>query len=892
MPPAGALSSRDCSFSARAAKAFATQGLTVPADVLAPACDFVRLVSQVAGGRPEMLIASRTRIVGTVCARWQLPPAVADTLVRLAERPEHRAMAELRAVEAFTARFGSAATTLLREADEESVELDEYAERYGSRAALDLLDAMFAVLSSAGLKGPELRRLEEASAALGVDSVLFSALHRRYDPRLAAGDFSVPLIGTRFQIGRSPAADLVLPDPLVALTHAELRRATPEVTEPEPLPSAAAQSRSDRVTDDFGKIELPPEAPARTPATHVPGGWRVLDAESGRPTVLNGRPVQSAPIGAGDELRIGPYQLRVDPDRDVLHVWGDRAFSALSTRHLSRRVGSACLLDDVSFTVFSGEVIAMVGPSGAGKTTLLNAIAGIAPADSGEVLLDGHDFHTLLAADRSQVGVVPQDDIVHPELTVAESLAFSGRLRFSDDTRDHEVQASVDRVLAELGIEHIRDSRIGDALRRGISGGQRKRVNLGQELLTSSTRLLFLDEPTSGLDPRAASDIVRLVRQLADRGRIVFLVTHDLSPQIMAQVDHLLVLAPGGRLAWFGPPREACRYFSVPTPDAIFSKFHEQTPEAWGLAYRESPEFQKYVETREHLLGMDLRRPPPVAVAPKPQSPRTQFSTLLRRYLKVKLRDRVGFWVLAAQPPFLALVMTVVFPRPTPSMLFMLALSCLWFGMSVAVRELLSDRVIWRRERRVGVGVIPYVASKALVLTAIAVVQCTFLALLNYSSHSLWECGFHPLVFAAISSLAGVVGVALGLLMSASFSSSEAAVGTLPLLLIPQIAFSSILVSLRHMEPLARALSWLNPQRYAFDALLKSGQTIAEPPRYGLEWKDPIPLTGPLYEYGLKGSSVDDMGLTLPTLVMVLSGFTLLLGAATILQIHRRDREG
>ena len=166
------------------------------------------------------------------------------------------------------------------------------------------------------------------------------------------------------------------------------------------------------------------------------------------------------------------------------------------------------------------------------KTTLLNAINGVAPADSGRVMLNGHSFHKLLQEDRSLIGIVPQDDLVLPELTVEEALYYSGRLRLSADSTEEEIQRQVERVLQELDIMHIRSSRIGDALKRGISGGQRKRVNLGQELLSQNTKILFLDEPTSGLDPRASQEIVKLVRGLADRGRIVFLVTHDLTDGI------------------------------------------------------------------------------------------------------------------------------------------------------------------------------------------------------------------------------------------------------------------------------------------------------------------------------------------------------------------------
>ena len=194
------------------------------------------------------------------------------------------------------------------------------------------------------------------------------------------------------------------------------------------------------------------------------------------------------------------------------------------------------------FSIFGGELIALIGPSGCGKTTLLNAINGVAPADSGSVMLNGHSFHSLLQDDRSLIGIVPQDDLVLPELTVEEALYYSGRLRLSADSTEEEIQSQVERVLQELDILHIRSSRIGDALKRGISGGQRKRVNLGQELLSQNTKILFLDEPTSGLDPRASQGIVKLVRGLADRGRIVFLVTHDLTDGIINQVDNLLAM--------------------------------------------------------------------------------------------------------------------------------------------------------------------------------------------------------------------------------------------------------------------------------------------------------------------------------------------------------------
>lgn len=832
------------------------RGVDCPPERAAAAADCARLLLGSTPSDP----AARARAAEAVGRRCALSPGEAALLVDLASAPEFRPVVDDLDLEAFTARFGRAAATVLRDQEAEDLDLAEYAVRYGSGEALLLLDAMFEVSAGGGAILPaDLRRLEAAANELGIDAVLFAALHRKHDPRHARGELEFPLSGRRVRIGRSPGSDVVLPDPQVAPHHCDL----------------------------------------------VLGGegWRVVDADSGRPTVVDGRPVSAAPLTAGQELRIGPYRLRIAEGGELLRAWGERSFTALSSRNLTRRIDAVSLLDDVSFTVFSGEVIALVGPSGAGKTTLLNAIAGVTPADSGEVLLDGQDFHAILQVDRSRVGTVPQDDIVHPELTVAESLYYSARLRFAPDTAEPELHAEVDRVLAELGIEHIRGSRIGDAMRRGISGGQRKRVNLGQELLTRSTRVLFLDEPTSGLDPRAAQDIVRLVRQLADRGRIVFLVTHDLSPQVMAQVDHLLVLAPGGRLAYFGPPADACRYFNVPTADAIFNRFQDRSPAEWGLAYRASPDFRKYVSTREDLLRLDGR--PPGAPPPPPQAPPSQwhqFLTLARRYLRVKLRDRMGLWVLGAQPPFLALVMALVFPKATSSMLFMLTLSCLWFGMSAAVRELISDRVVWVRERRVGVRVLPYVGSKVAVLGAFAIAQCTFLAALSWLWFGLGDYGFGLGGLAGVASLTGVTGMALGLLVSALFASSEAAVGTLPLLLIPQISFSTFLLSLNNMPIAARLLTWVDPLRYAYDAMLKVAARknefgawefgkLAVQPRPGSQWGDPLPVSGPLYEFGLKGSAVDDVGLPLPALVVALLGFTLAFLLGSLARVATR-REG
>ncbi len=843
--------SADNSRSARVLAGLRGAGVALPNDeAVVYAVDFALLLLSVAVPAADVLEARRPALRAALARRSTLDAAAVDALLALAERPEFRGRASEAEVDAFVAHFGEAAGRVLVAEDQDDLDLDGFARRYGGQHALLLLDSLFAVHCADGaVVRDDLLRLGAAADGLGIDPVVFATLYRRHDAALASGRWTVPLVGDVVRLGRSTACEVLLGDPQVAPRHAELRR--------------------------------------------TGTGWRVIDGESGRPTVLNSRPVNAAPFGPGDELRIGPFAISLAANGESVEVIGERTVAALSMKRLTRQIGQVSLLDDVSFTVFSGEVVAMIGPSGCGKTTLLNAIAGVTPADVGQVTLDGRDFHAEVRAERESVGIVPQDDIVHPELTVEESLTYGARLRLPAGSSAAEVGVEVQRVLGELGIEHIRGSRIGDALRRGISGGQRKRVNLGQELLARTMRVLFLDEPTSGLDPRASQDIVRLVRQLADRGRMVFVVTHDLTPQIVSQVDHLLVLAPGGRLAFFGPPDRACTYFGVATPDAIFNRFADKQPAEWGAAFRASDDARSFVAMREELLGLRSQQNDKADPLPTPArrpGGLAQLRTLGARYAQVKGRDLGGLAVLLAQAPVLAVVMKIVFPQPTREMMFMLSLSCMWFGMSAAVRELISDRVIWLRERRIGIKAGPYVGSKVGVLGALVAAQCAVFAFLNLAMHPIFvtEYGFSIFGFVAVAAFTGIVGMALGLLVSAINASSEGAVGSLPLLLIPQIAFSGVLLSLSRMPWIARELTWWNPARFAFDALVKTGEKLGAPRSRGLDW-EAMQLSGTLYNLGFKGDAAADMGLPLVALLGRLTLFSVvfLLGALFVVQRRR-----
>lgn len=733
----------------------------------------------------------------------------------------------------FASYFGQERASLLQVGDARA-NLSDFAARYDDQSVLFLCELLCLVSHADDqTTGAELARLWAAAGQLGIDPTYFTTLLQRYMSLHYLGGQSFALRRRRQLIGRDSACDINLPHPSVAPVHAEL--------------------------------------------VWTEGSWRIVSRHL-RPTSVDGVIVASAPLSTGSVVEIGCYSLRIQETQ--IHISPVQPASALVVHQLRRKFGDRVILEDVSFTALTGELIALVGPSGSGKSTLLDAISGVSPADSGTVHFDGLPFHELLENDPSVVAQVPQDDVVLPELTVEESLQYAGWIRANSPG---ETRARVNRLLTELGIEHIRKSRVGNALRRGISGGQRKRVNLGQELMSPSTRVLFLDEPTSGLDPRAAREIVRLARRLADQGRVVFLVTHELGPGLVAQADHLLLLAPGGQLAWYGPPAQACAWMGVDNAEALFDRIGDRTPAAWASAYRASSEGRSFISLRAAggSAANESRR------KGTRLSPFAALLIVADRYMRVKSRDRVGLAVTLVQPLLLAGVMALVFQRPSTPLLFMLTLSALWFGMSGAVRELLSDRTQSLRERRVGVGVFPYLGGKVLVLSAITAAQCVALTGFVYSSGALATGGFSFLALAGVAVLTGWAGMSLGFLVSAAVSSTEAAIGILVLILIPQIAFSGILMPLGEMNPAAKVLSTVVVQRYSLDAALRSGETVQYLHRD--EWQE-RPTAGDLYLLGLRPSGSPPTGYTRGVLAMILGSFASIYLAGAAWLLARRHR--
>lgn len=279
------------------------------------------------------------------------------------------------------------------------------------------------------------------------------------------------------------------------------------------------------------------------------GRFEIRDLGSHNGTYVNGQPLSksgSALIGPNDIVGVGHSTFRLVGDR--LEEFVDTGEVSFSARHLTVTVdGGKDILKDVSFGVPEKSLIAVIGPSGSGKSTLLKALTGYRPANQGDVLYDNRNLYKQFAELRQRIGLVPQDDILHKELTVTRALRYAAKLRFPADTTEAERTARIHEVLAELKLDIHRDKKI-----TSLSGGQRKRVSVALELLTKPS-LIFLDEPTSGLDPGMDRDVMQLLRGLADDGRTVLVVTHSVAE--LAICDKLLVMAPGGSVAYFGPPR-------------------------------------------------------------------------------------------------------------------------------------------------------------------------------------------------------------------------------------------------------------------------------------------------------------------------------------------------
>ncbi|MER7958947.1 FHA domain-containing protein [Streptomyces sp. NPDC096030] len=592
-----------------------------------------------------------------------------------------------------------------------------------------------------------------------------------------------PLPTRTVRIGRAPDNDLVVDDLVVSRHHAELK------------------ARGD-------------------------GTYWIQDLGSHNGTFLNGRPVAEARVTPDDIVGVGHSAFCLIGGQLV--EFTDTGEVSLDVQDLAVTVdqGRKTLLEDVSFPVGEKCLLAVVGPSGAGKSTLLGALTGQRPADHGTVLYDGRDLYRDYAELRQRIGLVPQDDILHLQLTVKRALTYASELRFPEDTAADERRARVDEVIGELGLVERADQPI-----HSLSGGQRKRVSVALELLTKPS-LLFLDEPTSGLDPGMDRSVMHMLRGLADDGRTVIVVTHSVLS--LDVCDRLLVLAPGGRVAYYGPPDESLDFFGFTQWPEAFEAFETDRGRDWAGQYRSSRHHRRYIADAMQLTGM-----PPEEGAPEPGPPRkaqswgSQLRTLVRRYSAALAADRTFIAIMIALPFVMgamarALSEGSLNPESTLNVLLILCVGGVLTGAANAVRELVKERTIYRRERAVGLSRSAYLMSKVVVLGLITVVQAvvlTLVALIGVPLNVPDGKGvlMPPLVEITLAvALLSFTAMMLGLFVSALVRKEEVTMPLLVLLAIVQVVFCGALLTVTG-TPVLEQLAWLVPSRWAFAAM---GATI------------------------------------------------------------------
>ncbi|WP_081290897.1 FHA domain-containing protein [Mycobacterium asiaticum] len=524
---------------------------------------------------------------------------------------------------------------------------------------------------------PERAEMTEIDIKSADVSSLATRMVRILAPRVAGASGSTKAAGT-LTIGRANDNDIVVSDVLASRQHAVLR--------------------------------------------DTPLGTEIQD-RSINGTFVNGTRVGSAILSKGDVVTIGNVDLEFRDDTLVPRRETATRTGGLEVRSVNYTVDNGKrLLDGISLVARPGTLTAVIGGSGAGKSTLARLIAGYARPSSGSVTFEGHDIHAEYASLRSRIGIVPQDDVVHRQLTVNQALGYAAELRLPPDTSKSDRARVVTQVLKELDLTKHAETRVDK-----LSGGQRKRASVALELLTGPS-LLILDEPTSGLDPALDHQVMTMLRQLADAGRVVIVVTHMLS--YLDTCDQLLLVAPGGKTAYCGPPDQIGEAMGTTNWAKIFSQVGADPDEA----------NRRFLAQNE---AQSLRQPAAGAAEPADlgepvhTSVRRQISTIARRQVRLVVADRAYFIFLAVLPFILgSLSLTVPgsngFRVPGPNagtpdeaaqILALLLPAAAFMGTALTIRDLVGERAIFQREQAVGLSTTAYLLAKTVVFCGFAVVQ-------------------------------------------------------------------------------------------------------------------------------------------------------------------------
>jgi ABC transport system ATP-binding/permease protein len=592
-------------------------------------------------------------------------------------------------------------------------------------------------------------------------------------------------------------------------------------------------------------MELDAPTVSRLHATINPDGKGryVLQDRSSNGTFVNGNRLdKSYTLNQGDTVQIGPYVLLFTGE--ALELTNANNQIRLDAHQLTFQVKDKkgetfTILNNVNLVLEPGQLVAFVGGSGAGKSTLMKALLGIAPISSGDVYLNGDHLRKNWAIYRSQVGYVPQDDIIHRELTVEEVLSSACQLRLPPDTNISEV---ITNTLEQIKLSHVRNTLVAR-----LSGGQRKRVSIGVELL-ADPKLFFLDEPTSGLDPGLDKEMMQLLREQADRGRTIALVTH--ATDNIGICDRIAFMGLGGSLCFYGPPEETLPFFQRHAGHFeaehfgdfadIYIELNKGKNKAaiaervsyWSGKYANSPEYKSYIK---HSLsqGKDNQQGAKSNSTKTGISPLSQLFLLCKRYWKLVSRDTTSLILTLLSGPITIALTGLPLKNEQPlsiigepgitqgslalRLLFIFSCVAIWIGLSNSIREIVKEGAIYFRERLLNLGLLPYFASKLLIRGGLAIAQTlliTVVVLLVFKAPDSelipWSLGFFITTFLTL-----FASTSLSLMISAFVKTENEGNGILPLVMIPQIIFSGVLFNLAGWSS---KLSWLMLSRWSIGA--------------------------------------------------------------------------
>jgi ABC-type multidrug transport system ATPase subunit len=598
-------------------------------------------------------------------------------------------------------------------------------------------------------------------------------------------------------IGRNPSNSIVLPSPTVSQFHAEVEK--------------------------------------------VGQRYRVRDLRSSNGTFVNGESVNGESwVQIGDAIQIGPFRFVVDENE---FSQSDQSEGGVSVDIIgvNKWVNKSLnILQNISLAFKPKEFVVVVGQSGGGKSTLVDAIAGYRPATHGRIIVNKTiDVYKEFDSIRSTIGYVPQKDIIHMELTVFQALDYAAQLRMPADTTPAERKERVDEVMKDLDLAHRKDTQISR-----LSGGQQKRVSIGVELLTKPG-FFFLDEPTSGLDPGMETELMRLMRRLADQGRTIVMVTHATKNVMLA--DKVVFLARGGYLTWFGPPEEALEYFdkfrterdrraNAMEFDHIYTLLDDEelgSGAEWAQRFQNDLAYQKYIS--EPLQGEShARKTDTPQTAPRPLAKRNQISALRqffilsRRNVKIMTRDWFTLALLLVTAPLMAsLDFTLAsgvgrdpfgfesgsFNDVVSSLIVLTNTTMLVGGLSF-MRELVKERDIYKRERMVNLKLFPYIMSKIWIALLLAVYQTACYVAIRYTAFDM-PGGFEEFaLFFVTVYLLIAAGMMLGLFASALAPNANAAPLLLIMFIIPQMVLSGAMMPFPAPARAPASSSW------AFQAII------------------------------------------------------------------------